>query len=808
MNLKSLFLGIMLMACSVSSYSVELLVSEDFSSAAWASEFLRVTPSYVKPATNAIAFRITSPSLYFGKYLLNGYVVTLDGVAPYPNTCVLDGIVHSDGQVAVGFRLTKNDGASYLEFPQLTSAGTITIHYRNCNPTGAANTLILQKNVSGTISNLNTWTILPGNDYTGTKIDQVNTEFNVNSKKPIKLRLKAGTGGHIVIFRVDIESHYKGPLQAAITSANALKTANESNIGYGLGQYTTFATTTFTNAIAAAATVNNTSTATVEEVDAALATLNSATATFQTSIITNVITGEYNQASTLTLTPASNISISDGGELTIDATTSVNNITVEKGGKVTNTSDLTVANIYLLSNESGTGTYVDKGTTHITGTATVQQFLHGASGATERSWWYISFPVTNATSTVFDVANLTPPVNKLWYYNEANDPTPAYTNIATNGTLLNPGRGYVLSLAGNDNTYSFTGSNLNTGDITLTPTRTGTSAVKRGFNLMGNPYPSYLDWNAVGKTNMKTTIWYRTFTLGKQMQFDTFDGEYGTGLGVNGLVNQFIPPLQAFWVRVDSDGSDGSLVLNNNMRYHKDVENNRLKIRALTTAKVLRLKVSNGINGDEALVVTNPNATDGLDGLDSPKMSNDNAAIPEIFTLAGTEEIVINKLKNISTDKEMALGFRTGEYNHFTLSATQLANFDQETKIILKDNLLNTDQDLTDGTSYSFTSDAVTTTSRFSIIFKSASITTELENQDNEDAVNIFKNANNQIVVNQNAASGQQGKVTICNSVGQKLMIAERKGTSTVINKYFPSGIYMVTVNVSGKNITRKVIIN
>lgn len=896
MKLKSLCLGIMLMACSVIPISAQtLLISEDFSSETWKTELKRLNSTYDTPKYNKSFYGVQSTTPYFGKYYLNGAMIICKGdtVGNITNLCALfstTGIIHSDGHVAVGFRFRSGTTApvetTYMEFPIIPSAGTMTVHVRN-GATDAATTLTLQKYAAGAWTPVKEWSLAKGSNYQGTYLDETKSQA-INSKDPIKLRLVGGTK-FIMMFRVDIEVYNKNNLQTAIDAATNLKNTNTGNIGTEVGKYSQVSFNTLTTAINTATTLYNLATAKSLDVDNGIIALNNAITTFkasinktdlqtlintattlQTSNLSNIGTeiGQFPQAnydalvaaipiasvindnptptslevisaynalktivnafkasgvpvvvsnvilqsmhhSELALTSQSNISILNGGLLIIDETTEVNNITIEKGGKLTNTSELTVANIYLLSNASGTGTYVDKGTTHITGTATVQQFLHGGAGTSQRSWWYISSPVTNATSTVFDVANVTPPLNKLWYYNEQNDPNPAYVNIAANGTLLNPGTGYVLSLAGNDNTYSFTGSNLNTGDITITPTRTGTSAVKRGFNLIGNPYPSYLDWNAIDTTYIKSTMWYRTYTSGKQMEFDTFDGEDGTGHGINGLVNQFIPPMQAFWVKVKSDGLSGPIVLNNDMRYHKDVENNVLKSRALsTTKKVLRLKVSNGINGDEALIVTNPNASDGLDGLDSPKMSNDNVAIPEIFTLAGTEEIVINKLKEITPDKEMVLGFRTGEFNNFTLSATQLTNFDADTKIVLKDNLLNTEQDLTNGASYSFTSDAETTTARFSIVFKSTSITTGLNNKDNKDAVVIFKNANNQIVVNQDAILGREGKVTICNSVGQKLMITETKGSSTIINRHFPSGIYMVTVSAGGKNTTKKVIIN
>ena len=526
----------------------------------------------------------------------------------------------------------------------------------------------------------------------------------------------------------------------------------------------------------------------------------------------NVSVSTTTTASSLGLKAGTDLLVLRNGNLTVDVPTIINSITIERGGEVSNSSSLTTSTFSINSDATGTGTYVDNGTTNINGTVNVQQYLTGASGASTRGWWYIASPVSGATSTIFDVSNITP-VNKLWYYTENTNSEPTYTKVTTNETTLSPGVGYVAYIGGSDRIYTFstsTGastSKLNSGVITLTPTRTGVTEAKRGFNLVGNPYPCYLDWNAVEKTNMRSTMWYRTYT-GHVMEFDTFDGSVGTSNGVNGLVTQFIPPMQAFWTKVDADGSNGSLIFRNTMCSHKDVSNNLLRTHAVNNPQVLRLKVSNGTNSDETLVVTNANAWDGYDSYDSPKMSNDNVEIPEIYTLVDREETVINNLNNISANKEVALGFKTGMPNTFTIKATEITNFDVDIKIVLRDNQINTEQDLTDGTAYTFSSDVANTSSRFSILFKSVSVTTGINNKENDNQVVIYyESTKNQIIVNRDGAIDKEGIITVCNALGQRLISTKTKGTSTTINNSCDSGVYLVTVNVGGRNITKKVII-
>ena len=411
--------------------------------------------------------------------------------------------------------------------------------------------------------------------------------------------------------------------------------------------------------------------------------------------------------------------------------------------------------------------------------------------------------------------------NSLWTYTEANTGTALWNSITGTGNF-GVTTGYVANVAASGNLL-FTGP-LNTGALTATNlTRTGT--VSTGFNLVGNPYPSYLNWiSAVsatntGTTNMEPSIWYRTKNPSSTYVFDTYiSNGQGGGIGTSNFSNGatavtgFIAPMQSFWVRVASGQISGTLAFDNTMRSHQDqsVTTNRLKSPAAANASqpLLRLQVSNGINSDEAIVYFNPNASDGFDTYDSEKMSNNNVAIPEIYTLAGTEQVVINGLKSVYPDEELPLGFDTKQENTFTIKATQITDFDPATHIVLKDKLLNTEQELAGNTAYTFSSDAVNNTSRFSIVFKSTGITTGLNNNSNvSESVLIYRNQNGLITVTRSNSFGE-GTVTVCNTLGQILTNMSTTGTVTVVNKVFIPGIYLVKVNLTGKSTTKQVIIN
>ena len=496
------------------------------------------------------------------------------------------------------------------------------------------------------------------------------------------------------------------------------------------------------------------------------------------------------------------VSVSSGATLILDKNKNVKSMTVNAGAKLSLNDGfaLTTPTLTLQSDPTGVlpnGTFVDKNAgTPTPIIASVQQSLSAGRN------WYISSPISGATGNVV----LGTVGNKLWQYNEVNSDWT--TDATSTSTPLTAMKGFVANTIGGLVTFSGT---LNSGNTSITVNRTENGNAKRGYNLVGNPYPSYLNWTMVSaaSSNIESTMWYRTMK-GSVYEFDTYNAISGIGTNNGITVSQYIPPMQAFWVLVSPTKSSGIVVANNSMRSHDASGTNLLKTRAAinTDQKVLRIQVSNGTNSDETIVLFNPNASNAYDAYDSPKMSNANAAIPEIYTLAGTEQVVINGFRSLTPDIELPLGFTTGKSNTLTLKATEISNFDSNTKIILKDNLLNTQQELTDGSEYNFNSEVTNTTKRFSLMFKTSNVSTDIP-QNNEDipSLTVYGNASGQMVVNFNNEIIGQGNVSVFNTVGKKLE-SKTLNPITILNGPFMSGVYLVKVSANGKILTKKLKIN
>jgi uncharacterized repeat protein (TIGR01451 family) len=500
--------------------------------------------------------------------------------------------------------------------------------------------------------------------------------------------------------------------------------------------------------------------------------------------------GTWSDASEWTgnVVPVSGANVIVSNALSIDQNVAVNSITVNSGAKLTlNSGSNLLTGTFNINSDgtNGTGTFVDLGTTTVIGTSTVNQYISStATGLTGRNW-YISSPLSAAVSSTITTAT----VNGLVFYNG--------TSWLAAGTTMDVMKGYIAKSPAQNTTIAFAGGTLNSGNKSV-------SNLPLGFNLVGNPYPSFVNWTDATKTNVSTSIWYRSKSTGSYL-FQTYNVA-GEGISVNNGTD-IIPPMQSFWIKTTN--ATNSLGFTNDMRSHQDqsVATNRLKAPKVSSQQLLRLQVSNGINSDEAVVYFNENAQSNLDEYDSQKMFNDIADVPEIYTIIGSEKLVINGLQPIVSDVEIPLGFTTGQTNTFVIRAKEILNFAPNTQVILKDKLLNKTADLTVDIAYTFDAET-SSTDRFAVLFKAPTLATgTIDAESTQANVRIFKNSINQIsIVNSNLIS--EGTITICNAVGQKILNCSTTGSTTVVGKSLISGVYLVTIDINGNRTTKKVIIN
>ena len=478
----------------------------------------------------------------------------------------------------------------------------------------------------------------------------------------------------------------------------------------------------------------------------------------------------------------------ESGELTCNNNYKTADLTINAEAKLTiNTNDtLSIqGNLVIKSNGLGTGTIVDNGTLIVSGTTTIEQYL------TSNRNWYISSPISEATSNTVKSVN----ENKLWQYDEQSS---NWDEITNSTTILEPLKGYIANVP-MDDTIVFVGGKINTGLQSMVGlTRLGITNSSQGFNLIGNPYPSCVNWEMAKRINLESTLWYRTKNKSNAYVFDSYNADLhlGTNNNESADVTQFIPPMQAVWVRVKADENTASLSFDNTMRSHPQKGN---QLKANIENEFIRLKVSNNQQSDETIIAFNSDAQNTFDTYDSEKMFTTNNNIPQIYTLADSEKLVINGFNESKLNQTIELGFKTGKAGVFTISANEVSGT-LGRQVLLIDKELHKTCDLTDAGNYTFTSESVDNASRFAIRLKASSETTNIPEL--SDATIAIATQNHSIVVTTSQASGTITVYDLLGRIVDTKTIVERK---TVLES--SAGVYFIKVQTTTNIATKKLII-
>ncbi len=258
---------------------------------------------------------------------------------------------------------------------------------------------------------------------------------------------------------------------------------------------------------------------------------------------------------TLTINSGKQLSIAPGKQLTAE-------------GTITNNAG--ASNFVLQSGAAGTASLL-----HNSGNvpATVQRYISDDAEA----WHFISSPVaaqgisgswrpagTYGNGTGYDLYVWNEP-SSCWIYS-LNTTSAINWNTVHPGSNFTPGRGYLYSVQAANPTKAFAG-NLNNGSVIYPLTDSSSNVSVKGFNLVGNPYPSAVDWQAASG-------WTRSNLVSSGGGYDMWiwnpaANNYGvcnsaTGICTNS-VTRYIPSTQGFFVQA---AADGDLGMNNTLRLH------------------------------------------------------------------------------------------------------------------------------------------------------------------------------------------------------------------------------------------------
>ncbi|MEI6764872.1 MAG: T9SS type A sorting domain-containing protein [Bacteroidota bacterium] len=371
------------------------------------------------------------------------------------------------------------------------------------------------------------------------------------------------------------------------------------------------------------------------------------------------------------------------------------------------------------SDVSGTGSFIDNGSITGAGTAKVERYILA------NDWHYISKPVNTATASIFNGSYL-----KKWI--ESNY---SWLNITSPSAALAIMEGYALKSL-TTKVFSFT-AKPNTGVLSIAVTRnTSQVSSKRGWNLVGNPYPSSIDWMAATgwtKTNVDNSIYIYN---NNYANYAVYNG--GTQLGVNGG-SRYIAAEQGFFVTCSSSAG-GTLGMNNSIRIH----NNTPFLKSLASGDYVRLTLGHQGTTDEIIINVNADASNDFDGaLDSYKIIT--PEIDQIWSVNFsdmTKQYAINSISDVASNPDIPVAFAPTANGTYTISASEFESLKLQTGIYLEDIKSGIITDLVENPSYSFTASTTDDINRFIIHFGKQQ-TTGIKAVDGNSELSLYPNPNN-----------------------------------------------------------------
>ena len=489
----------------------------------------------------------------------------------------------------------------------------------------------------------------------------------------------------------------------------------------------------------------------------------------------------------------STLTVANGGKIKITSGTSVQsqNLDIGGGSQLVNRGDLTVNGV--LANDAGTPGLILKADENGYGSlmhstaavpATVEQYL------TSDTWHLVSPPVSNETiETYLDIyLKKWHELDGTWEY--LTQPlsidlssTKGYSAWASNG------------LTGTATVY-FEGP-LVAGDMAAQALSYSSGSPQVGWNLVGNPYPSCVEWN---------TSWSLTNFGGWAVVYENgiFKG-WNPYLPVgeqsyNGKNDGLIAPSQGFWVR--ALGSNPYMIFEQDARSHGEVPFYKDNSEGSSIQSLHLIASANGYT-DETSILFLDDGTTGFDGLYELEKHFNVEEAPTFYSIPETgNPTAVNVLPenwiNETTSPVIPLGCEILPGTSCTISSTGLDTFDPDLTIYLEDLEENILHDLWYG-DYSFISIDQENPERFLLHFGNPNLVEESSMLDYQ-----IYSYNEYVYVKIPASTS--GIAVIYDILGKEV-ISFRLENELTKQAVFQTGYYVVNIISNDQFLTQKVYI-
>lgn len=512
-----------------------------------------------------------------------------------------------------------------------------------------------------------------------------------------------------------------------------------------------------------------------------------------------------------------NNAIVKDGTYTFSDGDAVNNLEVRSLGNIIVPNNVTAyANTTTLESTSiNYPSLIVRGTGVLTGLINYKRHanVNNNTGSTTGKNDLISSPLGGQTFGEFATVNaniVSDPNNsarKLFGpFNKTTGTYQIYNTTTDGSVVLTPGTGYRAASTDNGN-FIFTGS-INKENYNITILNSGPDFQE--WNLIGNPYPSYIKLEEFLALNNSEFSGISSGVYG-------YDGEASDGYTIwnqaysDANPGAAITPGQGFLVASKAGG--GTIKFRKNMRTVGNTDDFIVGRGSNDNAiSYLKLNVTNGeLNANTDFYFTN-NATLGLDpGYDSSIFGTISPAF-SLYSRLAQGNVGVNLavqsigLSDLENDVMIPLGINAAQGQEVTVSIAQ-STLSSDVEVYIEDTVTGTFT-LLNTSDYVFTSNTnLNGTGRFFLRFADQAALSTPDNQIS--ALQIFTTASPRALVIKGQLSATT-TVEMYDVQGRKVLSKTLEGSSNsnqVDVSSLSSGVYVVKLNNSTQQKTQKVIL-
>jgi len=457
-------------------------------------------------------------------------------------------------------------------------------------------------------------------------------------------------------------------------------------------------------------------------------------------------------------------------------------VTVQEGGTLMIGTDLHIKSV-----AGASGYLVDQtvdGDITITGDIDVDRYL------TADMWHNVGVPVSDETTACYSGTDL------IFYYDETlilNDWNFGWVMMYPSSLV--PFKGYDVYFFDNPVTitYSATGAEtINTGSysmgVTITTSVPGEIPTHLGWNLLGNPYPSPVDWLAASgwdksDINDAKYIWDGTNDI-----YTIYIGG-GAPIGINGGT-RFIPSNQGFWVQAVANGNVG---INNATRVGNITGTPDFYKEDSVDYPMVSLISSNETYHDEIIIRFIEGTSQGFDvNWDAMKLFSMNPDVPQLSIKSGNQSFALNTLPLILPDLEVNLNFQCAKPGFYSVTLTDRTKLDNETELYLKDLIENKIINLKEERVYRFSHQPANSRERFRLYFNPSEDV--INNISPETWFSVYSHEHT-LTVLKNTVKEISGSLCVFDMLGRPVMKVPLTNDKTMtFNLITPTGYYIVSI--------------